>query len=85
MKNKENLKEHKISKKEAKSIVYHKLASALSEFNKEIKPKKFESKLKKASKLFATDIAKASVKRPAVKVSKKNTKIKTEKKELPVS
>jgi hypothetical protein len=85
MKNKENLKENKLSKKEAKSIIYKKLASALSEYNKEIKPKKFDSKLKKASKLFATGIAKASVKKPAEKASKKNTKIKPEQKQQPVS
>ena len=85
MKNKENVKVQKISKKEAESIIYKKLALALSEYNKEIKPKKFESKLKKASKLFATDIVKASTKRPVEKVSKKVAKIKPEQKELPVS
>ena len=70
----------KISKKEAKTIVYNKLAEALSDYKKEIKPKKFESKLKKASKLFATDIAKASDKSKPAKVKKTKLKIKTAKK-----
>jgi len=49
----------KTSKKEIRLSVYNKLAHALNEYKKDIKPKKFETNLKKASKLFATDIAKA--------------------------
>jgi hypothetical protein len=73
-----NVKGQKISKKEAKTIVYNKLAEALSDYRQEIKPKKFEAKLKKASKLFSTDIAKAADKaNPEKKVK---TKIKAGKK-----
>ncbi len=39
-------------------MIYTKLADALSEYNK---GKKFETKLKKASKLFVTSVVKASV------------------------
>ena len=51
----------KLSKKDARQIVYDKLAVALAEF-KSIsgKDKRFESNLKKASKLFADDVAKAA-------------------------
>ena len=45
----------KLSKKEARKIVYEKLATALGEYKSSVK----EKKLKKASKLFAADIAKA--------------------------
>lgn len=50
----------KITKKEAKGIVYDKLSGALAEYKSGLKQKKFETHLKKASKLFAADIAKAS-------------------------
>jgi len=73
---KKNLNEQKISKKEAKSLVYNKLAAALSDYKKNIKPKKFEAKLKKASKLFATDIAKAAGKVSVKKIKKGKAKIK---------
>ena len=49
----------KLSKKEARKIVYEKLATALAEYRSNVKEKKFSSNLKKASKLFAADIAKA--------------------------
>ncbi len=45
----------KLSKKEARKLVYEKLATALAEYRSGVK----EKKLKKASKLFAADIAKA--------------------------
>ena len=45
----------KLSKKEARKLVYEKLANALGEYKSSVK----EKKLKKASKLFAADIAKA--------------------------
>ena len=60
--NKNNLSGQKISKKEAKVLIYKKLAGALSEYKGSIKAKKFETKLKKASRLFASDIAKATIK-----------------------
>jgi hypothetical protein len=65
----------KISKKEAQVLVYNKLADALAEFKKDVKPKKFETKLKKASKLFATDIAKATHKHSNGKLKKAREKI----------
>jgi len=52
----------KISKKQAKGIVYDKLSGALAEYKSSVKQKKFETHLKKASKLFEADIAKASAK-----------------------
>jgi hypothetical protein len=45
----------KLSKKEARKLVYEKLSNALAEYKSSVK----EKKLKKASKLFAADIAKA--------------------------
>jgi hypothetical protein len=53
----------KVTKKQARSIVYDKLSGALAEYKGSVKPKKFETHLKKASKLFAEDIAKASGKK----------------------
>jgi hypothetical protein len=64
----------KISKKEAKQIVYEKLSSALAEYRSELKGKKFEQKLKKASKLFAFDIAKIRRKTRNLKVKAKKPK-----------
>ena len=49
----------KLSKKEARKLVYEKFASALAEYKTGVKEKKFDSNLKKASKLFASDIARA--------------------------
>lgn len=48
----------KLSKKEIRKQVYEKLVGALSDYKSSIKEKKFENNLKKASKLFASDIAK---------------------------
>lgn len=53
----------KTSKKEVRKQVYEKLANALAEYRSSVKEKKFANKLKKASKLFATDIARAIEKR----------------------
>ena len=66
----------KLSKKDVRKIVYDKLENAFAEFRSNLKEKKFSNKLKKASRLFATDIAKA--------ISKKNEAIKqgTKKKTL---
>jgi len=49
-----------VYKREARQKVYDKLALALAEFKIGIKDKKFEKKLRKASKLFTVDIIKAS-------------------------
>jgi len=49
----------KLSKKEARKMVYEKFAVALADYRAGVKEKKFASNLKKASKLFAADIAKA--------------------------
>jgi len=62
----------KLSKKEARQLVYNKLVVALSEFKAGIKVKKFESNLLKATKLFADDMAKASGK--SKDKAKKNAK-----------
>jgi hypothetical protein len=66
----------KLSKKEARKLVYEKLATALAEYKSSVK----EKKLKKASKLFAADIAKA-VARQKQKIQKP-TKIKAVKNNL---
>ena len=50
----------KISKKDARKLIYNKLAMALAEYKDIVKEKRFASNLKKASKLFAADIARAS-------------------------
>lgn len=69
----------KLSKKEARKLVYEKLSDALSEYKASVKRKKFDSHLKRASKLFAADIAKAiakqkqKIKKPAkIKAVKSN-------------
>jgi len=67
----------KLSKKEARKLVYEKLATALAEYRSSVKDKK----LKKASKLFAADIAKA-VARQKQKIQKP-AKIKAVKNNLP--
>ena len=49
----------KISKKELRKQVYDKLAGALAEYKTGINERKFDNRLKKVSKIFAFDIAKA--------------------------
>ena len=71
----------KLSKKEARKIVYEKLSGALAEYKANVKEKKFDSNLKKASKLFAADIAKAFAKQK--QKLKKPAKIKAVKDNLP--
>jgi hypothetical protein len=71
----------KLSKKEARKIVYEKLSGALAEYKANVKEKKFDSNLKKASKLFAADIAKAVAKQK--QKLKKPAKIKAVKDNLP--
>lgn len=71
----------KLSKKEARKIVYERFAVALAEYRTEVKEKKFASNLKKASKLFAADIAKAvsrqgqKLKKPAKIAAVKNNSL----------
>jgi hypothetical protein len=50
----------KLTKKVGRQMVYDRLVVALAEFKTGIKDKKFESNLKKASKLFADDVIKAA-------------------------
>jgi len=71
MSNKDSMSK-KLSKKEGRQLVYNRLVVALAEFKTGIKDKKFESNLKKASKLFADDLAKAANK--TKQKSKKATK-----------
>jgi hypothetical protein len=52
----------KLSKKDARKIVYERFSNALAEYRANVKEKKFDSNLRKASKLFAADIAKAVAK-----------------------
>jgi len=49
----------KPTKKEMQKEVFEKLSGALAEFKSKLDGKKFDNKLKKASKLFAVDIVKA--------------------------
>lgn len=73
--------EKKISKKEARKLVSEKFAIALADYRSNVKEKKFASNLKKASKLFAADIAKA-ISRQRQKLQKP-TKIKAVKDTVP--
>jgi hypothetical protein len=50
----------KLSKKEARKLIYDKLKDVLSEFRGSFKEKKFETRLSKAAKLFANDVARSS-------------------------
>ena len=52
----------KISKKDARKLIFNKLSMALAEYKDLLKEKRFTSNLKKASKLFAADITRASEK-----------------------
>ncbi|MEI9810040.1 MAG: hypothetical protein WDO16_20420 [Bacteroidota bacterium] len=72
----------KLTKKEARQLVYDRLVVALAEFKTGIKDKKFESNLQKTSKLFADDIVKAAnkakekIKKPAKKKDKLSEAVK---------
>jgi hypothetical protein len=70
----------KLSKKEARKIVYEKFSNALAEYKANLKEKRFDSNLRKASKLFAADIAKAVAKQK--QQLKKPAKIKAVKSDL---
>ncbi len=54
--------EKKVTKKEARKAVFEKLSGALAEYKNKLDKKKFESNLRKASKLFAVELVKASKK-----------------------
>ena len=49
----------KVTKKELRKQVYEKLAGALAEYKNGFSEKKFDNRLRKVSKVFALDIAKA--------------------------
>ncbi len=57
----------KITKKQAREMVFVKIAGALEEYKEKISEKKFRTNLKKASKLFAADIAKAENKESVIR------------------
>lgn len=63
-----------LTKKQARKLVYEKLAGALAEYKTGFGKKRFENNLKKASKLFATDLAKATQKVKVKKVKMKKEK-----------
>jgi hypothetical protein len=65
----------KLTKKETQKEVFEKLSGALAEYKSKLDGKKFENKLKKASKVFAVDIVKAIKKdRKKRPVNKKSDK-----------
>ena len=64
----------RLTKKEAKKEIFEKLSGALAEYKSRLDKKKFESKLKKATKLFAVDIARATKKEVKLSVTKKTAK-----------
>ncbi|MFT3932922.1 MAG: hypothetical protein QM726_04840 [Chitinophagaceae bacterium] len=49
----------KISKKEVRKELFTKLSGAMEEYKARLGEKKFETRVKKAAKLFAVDLAKA--------------------------
>jgi hypothetical protein len=49
----------KPTKKETRKEIFEKLSGALAEYKNKLDEKKFENKLKKASRFFAADIVKA--------------------------
>jgi hypothetical protein len=61
----------KPTKKETQKEVFEKLSGALAEYKNKLDEKKFENKLKKASKLFAVDIVKAFKKERKITRTKK--------------
>ena len=63
-----------LTKKQAKKEVFQKLSGALAEYKNRLDKRKFQSKLKKATKLFAVDIARAIKKENKSAVSKKAAK-----------
>jgi hypothetical protein len=76
MSNKDSMSTKLSKKKEGRKLVYDRLVVALAEFKTGIKDKKFESNLRKASKLFADDLVKATNKaKHKVKKTPKKLKV----------
>jgi hypothetical protein len=65
---KEEKPNKKISRKDIRQAIYDRLSTALAEYKSGMKEKRFDSNLKKVSRLFADEITKAA--------SKKTTKLK---------
>ncbi len=65
---------NKLTKKQAKKEIFEKLSGALAEYKSRLDKKKFEHKLKKATKLFAVDIARAAKKEKKSATEKKVVK-----------
>jgi len=66
----------KITKKQVRQEVFTRLSGALEEYKNKLGEKKFETKIKKASKLFAVDLTKA-FKKDLKSVKDKKTSEKT--------
>lgn len=64
----------KYTKKQAKQEIFEKLSGALADYKNRLDKKKFENKLKKATKLFAVDLAKAINKERSTAAKKKVVK-----------
>ena len=73
----------KITKKATRQLVYKKIEGALAKIKGEVKEKKFDKKLHKASNILAKDIVKAAKKDPPKKAAAKKAaakKVKAKKK-----
>lgn len=64
----------KITKKATRQLVYKKIEGALAKIKGEVKEKKFDKKLHKASNILAKDIVKAAKKDPPKKAAAKKAK-----------
>jgi len=66
----------KITKKQIRQEVFTRLSGALEEYKNKLGEKKFQTKIKKASKLFAVDLTKAFKKdlKSSVKLKKAGEK-----------
>ena len=71
------VQQREVSKKQARKLIYEKLAAALQDYKNSMKEKRFNANLKKASRLFAADLAKG-LKKNNVKAKKNKTKVKKE-------
>lgn len=71
----------KPSKKDARRQIYQKLEQALGEYRSQMKEKRFETNLKKASRLFAAELAK-NKKNKAKEEKTRNKKAKKKKEEF---
>ena len=63
-----------LNKKDARKDIYKKLENALNEYRDQFREKRFEAKLKKASRLFADDLGKR-IKKNKDKSKKKKNKL----------